>query len=86
MKFIFSAHKLKLQISLLQRTSIADSQSQATKLAQIKFFIYLHKSGDRKSTAGFLFVILYFNIFIHQWLGADIAMNSLPAAMPNRFT
>ena len=38
----------------------------------------------RTSTFGFLFVIFHFYIFIHQRLGADIAMNSLPAAIPDR--
>ena len=38
----------------------------------------------RKSIPGPLFVIFYFYIFIHQWLGADTAMNSLPAAIPDR--
>jgi hypothetical protein len=32
-----------------------------------------------------LFVIFYFYIFIQQRLGADTAMNSLPAAIPNRW-
>jgi len=31
-----------------------------------------------------LFVIFYFYTFIHQRLGADTAMNSLPAAIPDR--
>jgi len=33
---------------------------------------------------GFLFVIFYFYIFIQQRFGADTAMNSLPAAIPDR--
>jgi len=33
---------------------------------------------------GLLFVIFYFYIFIQQRLGADTAMNSMPAAIPNR--
>ena len=37
------------------------------------------------STFGLLFVIFYFYIFIHQRLGADTAMNSLPAAIPDRW-
>ena len=36
----------------------------------------------RTSIFGLLFVIFYFYIFIHQRLWADIAMNSLPAAIP----
>jgi len=38
----------------------------------------------KTSIAGLLFVIFYFYIFIQQRLGADTAMNSLPAARPNR--
>jgi len=38
----------------------------------------------RTSTFELFFVIFYFYIFIHQRLGADTAMNSLPAAIPNR--
>ena len=40
-KFILSAHKLKVQISLLRRTSMAYAQCQATKLALTKLFIDL---------------------------------------------
>jgi len=40
--------------------------------------------SGRTSIFGLLFVIFYFYIFIHQRLGADTAMNSLPAAIPNR--
>jgi len=36
------------------------------------------------SIFGLLFVIFYFYIFIYQRLGADTAMNSLPAAIPKR--
>ena len=36
----------------------------------------------RTNIAGLLFVILYFYIFIQQRFGADTAMNSLPAAIP----
>jgi len=32
-----------------------------------------------------LVVIFYFYNFIQQRLGADTAMNSLPAAIPNRY-
>jgi len=39
----------------------------------------------RTSTFGLLFVIFYFYIFIQQRLGADTAMNSLPAAIPYRW-
>ena len=39
----------------------------------------------RTSIAELLFVIFYFYNFIHQRLGADIAMNSLPAAIPDRY-
>ena len=39
----------------------------------------------RTSNFGLLFVIFYFYIFIHQRLGADTAMNSLPAAIPDRW-
>jgi nicotinamide riboside transporter PnuC len=39
----------------------------------------------RTSIFGLLFVIIYFYIFIHQRLGADIAMNSLPAAIPEHW-
>jgi hypothetical protein len=39
----------------------------------------------RTSTFGLLFVIFYFYNFIHQRLGADTAMNSLPAAIPDRW-
>ena len=38
----------------------------------------------RTSIFGLLFVIFYFYIFIQRRLGSDIAMNSLPAAIPNR--
>jgi len=37
----------------------------------------------RTSIIGLLFVIFYFYNFIHQRLGADTAMNSLPAAILN---
>jgi len=40
--------------------------------------------GGRTSNLGLLFVILYFYNFIQQRLGADTAMNSLPAAIPER--
>jgi len=40
--------------------------------------------SGRTNTGGLLFVIFYFYIFIHQRLGADTAMNSLPAAIPDR--
>jgi hypothetical protein len=36
------------------------------------------------STFELLFVIFYFYIFIYQRLGSDTAMNSLPAAIPDR--
>jgi len=38
----------------------------------------------RTSIVGLLVVIFYFYNFIHQRLGSDTAMNSLPAAIPNR--
>jgi len=38
----------------------------------------------RTNTGGLLFVIFYFYIFIQQRLGAGRAMNSLPAAIPDR--
>ncbi|MEO7523665.1 MAG: hypothetical protein ABIT58_06185 [Ferruginibacter sp.] len=38
MKLILSVHKLKVQISLLQRTSMAYAQSQATKLCANETF------------------------------------------------
>jgi nicotinamide riboside transporter PnuC len=40
--------------------------------------------SGRTSIFGLLFVIFYFYIFIQQRLGSDTAMNSLPAAIPNR--
>ena len=39
----------------------------------------------RTSAFELLFVIFYFYIFIQQRLGADIAMNFLPAAIPDRY-
>ncbi|CAN5431972.1 hypothetical protein BH20BAC1_BH20BAC1_27350 [soil metagenome] len=51
-KFILSAHKLKIQISLLQRITcpvftggIADAQCQAKKLALTNLFIYWDNAG-----------------------------------------
>jgi len=41
--------------------------------------------SGRTNTGGLLFVIFYFYIFIQQRLGADTAMNSLPAAIPDRW-
>ena len=40
--------------------------------------------SGRTNTGGLLFVIFYFYNFIQQRLGSDTAMNSLPAAIPNR--
>jgi hypothetical protein len=40
--------------------------------------------SGRTSFVGLLFVIFYFYNFIHQRLGADTAMISLPAAIPDR--
>ena len=40
--------------------------------------------GGRTSNVGLLFVIFYFYNFIQQRLGSDTAMNSLPAAIPDR--
>jgi len=42
-------------------------------------------SSGRTNTGGLLFVILYFYIFIQQRLGSDTAMNSLLAAIPDRY-
>jgi len=39
----------------------------------------------RTNIAELLFVIFYFYIFIQQRLGSDTAMNSLPAAIPDRW-
>ena len=39
----------------------------------------------RTSIAGLLFIIFYFYNFILQRLGADLAMNSMPAAIPDRW-
>ncbi len=39
----------------------------------------------RTSIAELLFITFYFYIFIHQRLGSDTAMNSLPAAIPDRY-
>ena len=39
----------------------------------------------RTSIAWLLYVIFYFYNFIHQRLGADTAMTSLPAAIPDRY-
>jgi len=39
----------------------------------------------RTNTGGLLFVFFYFYIFIQQRLGAGRAMNSLPAAIPDRW-
>jgi len=38
-----------------------------------------------QTPVGLLFVIFYFYIFIQQRLGSDTAMNSLPAAIPDRY-
>ena len=43
------------------------------------------ENGGGTSIFGLLFVILYFYIFINQQLGTGRAMNSLPAAIPNRY-
>jgi len=40
--------------------------------------------GGRTSNVELLVVIFYFYNFIQQRLGADTAMNSLPAAIPDR--
>jgi len=40
--------------------------------------------SSRTSLSELWFVIFYFYIFIQQRLGADTAMNSLPAAIPER--
>ncbi len=41
-------------------------------------------AGHVLSTFELLFFIFYYYIFIHQRLGADTAMNSLPAAILER--
>jgi len=53
------------------------------KSGRVKLAISL--GFGRTGIFGLLFVIFYFYNFIKQRLGADTAMNSLPAAMPNRW-
>jgi len=52
-------------------------------LYQWAFYRYQHQPG-RTSIAGLLFVNFYFFIFNHQRFRAGRAMNSTPAAIPER--
>jgi len=53
-------------------------------LCQWVFYRYQHHPG-RTSIAGLLVVNFYFLIFNHQRFEAGQAMNSTPAAIPNRW-
>jgi len=65
----------------------ADNKSIAASRAgrcYLRLWFAISLGFGRTSIFGLLFVIFYFYNFIQQRLGSDTAMNSLPAAIPDR--